>query len=216
MTATHGWWCNSSTYPTRCKYCGGQVFYFSCDCGSKVFFDDLGPPWPEHRCFEYLSAQYGRDFIANGMAIMMMTPGVEIGHRIDADYISEVQEQVKNPVPPDILRQDPYDGVKTVEDGIVREIYLEVDLFKRLNIPRTSIGVSLLGFLGKEKYGQVTIHTGGLGEEGRDSFTFLVKTKMLKRKSVIKGDYIICHLRGITIADQATVWICDKLGGVFD
>ncbi|SFG23797.1 hypothetical protein [Neptunomonas qingdaonensis] len=38
------------TRPTRCKGCGRYVFYYQNDSGSKVFFDDLGPPWPKHEC----------------------------------------------------------------------------------------------------------------------------------------------------------------------
>ena len=49
---THGERCNAKTYPTRCKYCKKDVFYFSCDHGSKVFFDQLGDPWPVHSCPE--------------------------------------------------------------------------------------------------------------------------------------------------------------------
>ena len=42
--------CGSRTYPTNCKGCGSDVFYFFCDHGSKVFFDDLGGSWPQHYC----------------------------------------------------------------------------------------------------------------------------------------------------------------------
>lgn len=42
--------CVSKTFPIRCKICGKEVFYYSCTCGSKVFFDELGPPWPKHNC----------------------------------------------------------------------------------------------------------------------------------------------------------------------
>ena len=42
--------CNSRAYPTSCRYCSRGVFYFFCDHGSKVFFDDLGGRWPEHNC----------------------------------------------------------------------------------------------------------------------------------------------------------------------
>jgi hypothetical protein len=46
--AVHGSWCGARTYPIRCGHCGQQVFYFSCNCGSKVFFEALGDPWPIH------------------------------------------------------------------------------------------------------------------------------------------------------------------------
>lgn len=42
--------CGSRAFPTRCQSCRLSVFYFFCEHGSKVFFDDLGPPWPEHHC----------------------------------------------------------------------------------------------------------------------------------------------------------------------
>ncbi|MDE2637747.1 MAG: hypothetical protein OXI30_15400 [Chloroflexota bacterium] len=50
MGANCGWWCNSKTIPITCKHCGDRIFWYSCDCGSSVLFDELGPPWPKHRC----------------------------------------------------------------------------------------------------------------------------------------------------------------------
>jgi hypothetical protein len=38
----------SFTRPTRCDICGGECFYYENEHGSKVFFDELGPPWPKH------------------------------------------------------------------------------------------------------------------------------------------------------------------------
>ena len=34
----------------RCPVCGQQVFFYSNQHGSRVFFDELGPPWPKHPC----------------------------------------------------------------------------------------------------------------------------------------------------------------------
>ena len=42
--------CASTTYPTTCRGCLQDVFYFSCAHGSKVFFDELGEDWPVHEC----------------------------------------------------------------------------------------------------------------------------------------------------------------------
>lgn len=33
-----------------CPVCKATVFYYQNDWGSRVFFDDLGPPWPKHGC----------------------------------------------------------------------------------------------------------------------------------------------------------------------
>lgn len=48
--ATHSKRCNAKTVPMNCRYCGQEVFYFTCNCGSKVFFEELGDPWPIHDC----------------------------------------------------------------------------------------------------------------------------------------------------------------------
>lgn len=41
----------SLTVPNaRCPVCGMSVFFYRNSYGSRVFFDDLGPPWPKHPC----------------------------------------------------------------------------------------------------------------------------------------------------------------------
>ena|SRR6266404_1078906 len=40
-------------HPQKCSKCEERVFYFSCTCGSKVFFDTLFPDWWQHECVEY-------------------------------------------------------------------------------------------------------------------------------------------------------------------
>ena len=34
----------------ECPECGEPVFYYQNEFGSRVFFDELGPPWPKHPC----------------------------------------------------------------------------------------------------------------------------------------------------------------------
>lgn len=34
----------------RCPVCGASVFFYQNVHGSRVFFDELGPPWPKHPC----------------------------------------------------------------------------------------------------------------------------------------------------------------------
>lgn len=41
----------SSTTPNvACPVCGKPVFYYQNEHNSRVFFDQLGPPWPKHAC----------------------------------------------------------------------------------------------------------------------------------------------------------------------
>jgi hypothetical protein len=33
-----------------CPVCGAHVYFYSNEYGSRVFFDEVGPPWPKHPC----------------------------------------------------------------------------------------------------------------------------------------------------------------------
>ena len=45
-----------TTYPSyvnpnaRCPVCGANVYFYQSPYGGRVFFDELGPPWPKHPC----------------------------------------------------------------------------------------------------------------------------------------------------------------------
>ena len=34
----------------KCPECGQSVFFYQSSSGGRVFFDELGPPWPKHSC----------------------------------------------------------------------------------------------------------------------------------------------------------------------
>jgi hypothetical protein len=211
-SATHGDWCNSRTYPTTCKYCGDRVFYFSCDHGCKVFFNDLGPPWPEHRCIPYLTAQYGREFVERGLAIMMMTPGVEVGRKIDHAYTAKVQKQ--RPALPQIVRCDPpHQRSATDDEGLIREIIPRVDIYKHFKIPGTTVGAGLLGPLAREPYAQITVHTESLGNEDNFSYTFFVKQSMVDEMGLSRDDFVVFRVQALAIPGRNLCWICDSLMG---
>lgn len=38
-----------------CPECGSSVFFYQSPNGGKVFFDELGPPWPKHPCTDITS-----------------------------------------------------------------------------------------------------------------------------------------------------------------
>lgn len=40
-----------------CPVCGQPVFFFQNEYGSRVYFDELGPPWPKHPCTNHTEYQ---------------------------------------------------------------------------------------------------------------------------------------------------------------
>ena len=94
----------AKTYPCYCPECGQKIFYFECGHGSKIFFQELGPPWRDH--FKHgLCPNQGSSssIISRRRTIFMfaghaMTTGERMYRRIDNGklyYESEVIETAK-------------------------------------------------------------------------------------------------------------------------
>ena len=83
---SHGHWCNARTHRSKCKACKAEVFYFSCDCGCKVYFASLGGKWPEHICIDKaISQENNASSLHNGSVSELMkryTERVESGSRL--------------------------------------------------------------------------------------------------------------------------------------
>lgn len=42
-----------------CPVCGAHVYFYQSPAGGRVFFDDLGPPWPKHPCTDNSTSSGG-------------------------------------------------------------------------------------------------------------------------------------------------------------
>ena len=191
---THGWWCNARTFPTRCRYCGAKVFYFSCDCGSKVFFDSLGYPWPVHEC------------------------GVRIFERpliIEEEYarrIEEKQERRRRGWVPPIRARGPQSGEIVEEFGVIREIVQKVDVFGKFDIlPDSPLGAALLGDLINGDWMQATIHVDDLGGEEILSYTVLIKTEIWEEAAFQRGSLVYFVAEGREILGRQPYWLCTSM-----
>ena len=53
-----------TTYPNyvnpnaHCPVCGASVYFYQSPYGGRVFFDELGPPWPKHPCTDNPAVRY--------------------------------------------------------------------------------------------------------------------------------------------------------------
>lgn len=214
----HGDWCRTRTYPTRCRICRADVFYFSCTCGSKVFFDSLGSPWPLHRCGDHIDYDglvnfMGKEALARGLETSMSAPGWLIEGAYERRIVRAARQPRKRRKVRErqILRQDTYGGLKTEETGFVREFTPEVDLHGRLGVPQTAAGAAVLGELGRASFAQITIQTAALGDEDDFSYTFFVEAARVASLSIQMGGLVQCRLRGVDILGRSAVWICDEI-----
>lgn len=79
---------SSLTVPNaKCPVCGDQVFFYWNDKGSRVFFDDLGPPWPKHPCTDNPAP--------SGHRVRVKPPAPEYTPWRDAGWIPAIYEKSK-------------------------------------------------------------------------------------------------------------------------
>lgn len=66
ITHTYESYVNPNAY---CPVCGASVFFYQSSDGGRVFFDELGPPWPKHPCTDNSSIPK-----QNGFSTVASTP----------------------------------------------------------------------------------------------------------------------------------------------
>jgi hypothetical protein len=206
-TASHGWWCSARTYPTRCKYCHADVFFFSCNCGSKVFFDELGGLWPEHNCRERWIAEFGKDLYGKMMAQQMMRPGIQRKIQVDAGYRDRVTKSFHRPRRPEIKRKPAEEDSIVHEVGFLREVIRKVDIYKVLGFERTPMASVVLGELVKETQHQITLHSGDLSTADVASYTCFIAETALAHSRCKKGELVSFELKALKILGRPPVWI---------
>ena len=54
--AHRSWFARFVNPNANCPECGAPVFFYQNEHGSRVFFDELGPPWPKHPCTDLTGA----------------------------------------------------------------------------------------------------------------------------------------------------------------
>lgn len=198
-------YCNRQTIPLKCKYCQQPIFFFSCDCGSRVLFDELGPPWPIHDCRtpnpnaapyqpSSVATPSGVNVYRNGRNADGLLPGWQSGnHRIDPALVNRVKESLnitRNTIP-----IEPIGSTNAAITGIVRELS-SPDLAQRHKLPRNSIGFNrLANTIGDADPIQLTVQVDELPNDPDAidycAYTFLTprnrNTQSLTRGAVISA-----------------------------
>lgn len=212
--AIHGDWCGARTLPTRCRYCSQDVYYFSCNCGSKVFFSELGDPWPLHRCVPGLTAMYGREFVEYGMAMQMKQHvASKLKSPIEKRYEDVVKGQLakrKSSGDAWIQRISASAGSDFEDAATLKEIDMKVDVARRLKVAGSGMASAFLGVLGKKDHGQVTLHAGGLEAAKAESYTAFIPSDLLIKLKASRGDLVHARLKAVQ-AGKEWVWVVRRI-----
>src|SRR5580698_9339053 len=58
----------------RCPVCGADVYFYQSPYGGRVFFDELGPPWPKHPCTSSNDSPGWRRLRETGVERWLLSP----------------------------------------------------------------------------------------------------------------------------------------------
>ena len=224
MYAVHGYWCNANTIPLTCRDCGDGIFFFQCDCGCRVLFDYLGPPWPQHRCGDDLSDPSYNPSDADIYRAMQgvtesvrpknydLLPGMKrFSGSIDASMVDRVRRSESKTR--DIMPIEPM-GRPDKHIGVVAQVG-EVSITDRYGIVPDSPGARQAAkILGGLTVTQLTIHVDeiAIDPDAEDilSYTIWCNPQGLP-KSLAEGAIVSVAIRPITIFGIGDKWVADKL-----
>ena len=213
---THSEDCETQLWRTRCPDCGDIVYFFSCTCGSKVFFDLNRPPWNPHenRCIPYQIRYLREAKLLSSTHIRQMIEQHSRSHGI--------------PIPPDIhkqiIAQENRDrGKVTVLDvlpgddpcfvvGQIMSVNLQVNFFKRLNYLDNAMGRAFLGELVNESYVEIFLREDP-DEETRFSnqFRFFLPLMTFERSRLRQNSRVAVTLIPHTMPDGQQIWLADEI-----
>ena len=225
MYATHGYWCNTKTFPLNCKFCNSRIFFFECDHESRVLFDSLGPPWPLHDCLTTASqsasrptnaglynALKGVQFSVRDNRTSGLLPGMRsFNGRIDPAIVARVRESESRTR--DTMRVDPMGGEET-HIGTVTHIGI-VSIEKRFGIASDSIGARMIyDFLNSSEIAQVTILVDELAvdpdAEDLMSYTFWCRVEGLS-ESLAENDLIAATMSPVDFMGVGMTWVASAV-----
>lgn len=196
MTA-HGRHCNSQTFPTKCRDCGDPIYVFTCNCGSAVLFEELGPPWPKHDC---------RSWNNPGGAFT-----------VDEEYSVQVRRAEQNRTATSIIRIAARDAATYRGRGVVREVTRDVDVFAKLGLPdATPMATAVLGELARQKVAQITVHVEDHGAAEFRSYTFLCADRLADRLNIERHDFLDLQLETVSIPGGTNLWKAEGIEQLFD
>lgn len=211
--AYHGDWCRSRTWPTKCPSCRDPVFFFSCNCGSKVFFDSLGSPWPEHQCGVARATPLdSRDADGNLFVELVDTPYdprfQRWRERIDENVAVRARER-RAGGPQTIVRVAPRRGKPREVLGVVREPFVPADPFESFGMPASTMARAMLGPLGNGPVARGTIHVPATDAGDIESYTIWMRITS-SRRDFSRDSTVLGSVRMLA-AGKDHVWWSDDL-----
>lgn len=209
---THKQSCYTKAFPTRCPDCEDRVWFFSCSCGSKIYFEELGWPWPQHYCQKFRIRE----------AIEMIRNIERFSDSEIYGLIDRYKEQHSHEVPDEVWemlefelgkRKKPFKWVEvsanneqTLLSGQVMQINRSVNLYKKFHLnPESPFSDGLLGPLSGRVFHEVIIRENPNKENVSSQYTVLIDQQYFRRNTFRKSNKLLIEVNFIEIP-PGSIW----------
>lgn len=152
--------CTTAMWQTSCPDCHKPVWFFSCSCGSKVFFQSKGAPWNPHEewCIPYqirtlIRQGHSGTSIRNLVTEHARKNGQEVPAHIFEKILEEDFEKKQREV---AVRVEPQDD-DHILTGRVLDANLEVNFFRRMKFPDAPLSRALLKNYVDKRYVEIRV-----------------------------------------------------------
>lgn len=213
---THEAGCETRLWQTSCPDCGDVVYFFSCSCGSKVFFDLNQPPWNPHgdRCIPYLISQLRH--------VEHYSP------EVIWEMIRERANASGQPVPSGTYQQvfqysttgqntvRPHEVTPTGEEGVRVEGRIlcinQVNFFRRFNLVDNVFARAILQELVRVPYVEVRLREDPDSETGlSNEFVFYLPQSQFHAAGLEVNSRATAILSTRVIATGRRIWVCESI-----
>jgi hypothetical protein len=208
---THHISCVTKSFPTNCPECHSEVWFFSCSCGSKIYFNELGYPWDQHLCRKYF-LQQELSLIKNSERLsdeevyrIINDLEKKKGHTVD-DQTLEILESILG------KRKTPFSSYAIPADvasefaGQVMEINNPVNIFKKLGYDAGNLmSVKLLGKTGNLTWAVAIVRTKPDTRNAAAEYEIFIPVEYLRAAPMRKGQ-VVAGLLDVLEHPKGKVW----------
>jgi hypothetical protein len=209
---THREGCHTMIWRTNCPDCNRPVWFFSCSCGSKVFFETKGYPWNLHadNCPIYnirlmLESGTSAGQIRKLLESQALHQNVKIPPLVE-DFLSKYGA-VRKPILKEVLPDDEPMSIQ----GIVKSVNL-INLYKRLNLIENQIIRKMMGKFASEEYFEVIVQEKPSVKQSTILYwRFLIPTALVKGYGFQLGLTIDANLQAQQVFEDAVFWVATHI-----
>lgn len=205
-------------WATRCPDCRAAVYFFSCNCGSKVFFNLAQPPWDPHRdgCIPYLA----RDLRDNGGYgpgdVLRMVEHHANSHGLAIDPKLHKELRIADGKTRRLLTVIEVAPANLTCDIICEVIQVDerINFFKMVGYPENQASRTFLGTLASEDHAAVSLHVNEAPAGFISKFRVFVPVAAVRRAGVHKGSKAFLTIRGHSLPTDELIWLAASIEDV--